>query len=106
VSDGVEIPVCARCGLAAFPPHLACSRCGSFAWRTERAKRGVTEEIAPLRRAVGRDPEARPVVIGSIRTTLGPVVVGRLEGLVRCGDEVELRTEGRVLWARRTEAVA
>lgn len=101
MSAVLEIPVCAACGLAAFPPHLMCSRCGAMAWHAEVAARGIAEEITLLRRAVGSDPNAPPIALASIRTELGPTVIARLDGSVAAGDDVELEMARGVIHARQ-----
>lgn len=100
MSDGLDIPVCAQCGLAAFPPHLACSHCGSMSWDSVVALTGVADEITVLRRTVGSDPEAPAIALGSVRTQAGPTVIARLDLEVRAHDEVELAVKRGVIRAR------
>lgn len=100
MSAALEIPVCAACGHAAFPPHLACSHCGSREWRGDPNTAGTVEQTTFVRRRVGVPADAPPIPLASVRSDLGPVVIARAEGEVGPGDRVELTTDGGVVIAR------
>jgi uncharacterized OB-fold protein len=100
MSDGLEIPVCTACGHAAFPPHLACSRCGSREWRSDANTAGTVEQTTFVRRRVGAPADAMPIPLASVRADLGPVVIARAEGGVGPGDRVVMELEGAAVVAR------
>jgi uncharacterized OB-fold protein len=100
VSVDLRIPVCGNCGHAAFPPHLACSRCGSRDWREGTDNAGTVEQTTFVRRRVGVPAGAPPIPLASVRADLGPVVIARAEGGLELGDRVELVTDGVVVIAR------
>ena len=81
---------CARCGLAAWPAPALCRGCGSRDLRGEQADTGLLEETTA----------ADPVVLGTVRTDAGPMVVARVEG-ASPGERVALRVDDGALTARR-----
>jgi len=95
----LEIPVCAACGHAVFPPRLACSRCGARSWRTEPVPAGVVEHVTVVRRSPLVDLDGAPLWLGLIRTILGPAVIARVEPEAAPGDRVELRGDGNAVIA-------
>jgi uncharacterized OB-fold protein len=105
MSVGLAIPVCTACGHAAFPPHLACSRCGSREFRGDPNTAGTVERTTFVRRRVGVPADAPPVPLASVRSDLGPVVIARAEDGVGPGDRVELAFEGAAVVARPQEDV-
>jgi len=80
---------CARCGLAAWPAPALCRACGSRELPAEQAGTGLLEETTA----------ADPIVLGTVRTDAGPVVVARVEG-ASPGERVALRVDDGALTAR------
>jgi hypothetical protein len=76
----ISIPVCTTCGCAVFPPVLLCPRCGGSGWSPEPVQAGLLE---------GRT-ERDGTAIGAVRTSLGPVVVVRIEDGAAAGATVAL----------------
>ena len=85
----LRVPVCAACGRAAFPRRLLCPDCGGSEWRDELVDAGVLEA------ATQRDAR-----VGAVRTSLGPLVIARLEVDARPGADVPLDEDGGVPVAR------
>jgi uncharacterized OB-fold protein len=81
---------CVRCGLAAWPAPALCRACGSRDLRAEQADTGVLEETTA----------ADPVVLGTVRTDAGPMVVARVEDAAQ-GERVALRVDHGALTAHR-----
>jgi hypothetical protein len=92
----ISIPVCTTCGCAVFPPVLLCPRCGGRGWALEPVESGLLE---------GRT-ERDGTAIGAVRTSLGPVVVVRIEDGAAAGATVALDTADRVPVARLAGAAA
>ena len=90
MTAGVSVARCARCGLAAWPAPALCRGCGSGDLRAEQADTGLLEETTA----------ADPVVLGTVRTDTGPMVVARVEG-ASPGERVALRLDDGALTARR-----
>ena len=80
---------CTRCGLAAWPAPALCRACGCRELRSEQAGAGLVEETTA----------ADPVVLGTVRTDAGPIVVARIEGALP-GERVALQVEDGALTAR------
>ena len=89
----LRIPVCAECSRAVFPRRLLCPDCGGAEWRDERVSTGVLEA------ATERDAR-----VGAVRTSLGPLVIARLEVDAQPGTEVLLDEEGDVPVVRGSAA--
>ncbi|HEY2052320.1 MAG TPA: zinc ribbon domain-containing protein [Solirubrobacterales bacterium] len=105
-SSALQIPVCTACGHAAFPPHLACSRCGSREWRGDGNTAGTVEQTTFVRRRVGVPADAPPIPLASVRSDLGPVVIARAEGGVGPGDRVTMAFDGAAVVARPEDGAA
>jgi hypothetical protein len=86
----LRIPICAGCGRAVFPQRLLCPDCGGAEWRHEPVDAGVLEAAT----------ERAGVWVGFVRTSLGPVVVARVEGGHHRGAEVMIDEDGDVPVAR------
>ncbi len=80
---------CARCGLAAWPAPALCRGCGSHDLPAEQADTGLLEETTA----------ADPIVLGTVRTDAGPMVVARVDG-ASPGERVALRVDDGALTAR------
>jgi uncharacterized OB-fold protein len=63
----LAIPVCASCATAAFPPRVLCPSCGSREWTTVDAVGGTVVGLT----------EHRGIVIASVRSDAGPVIIAR-----------------------------
>lgn len=91
---------CARCGYAAYPPRIACPRCGGTEWRRRLADAGVVEEVT-VRRPVtkhrqlpwGNWIDQAETRLAEVRTDLGPVVICRVGEGVRRGMRVRLEAQ-------------
>jgi uncharacterized protein len=82
---------CAACGRVVFPARPLCPACGGAEWKAVEAAQARVEQVTR------RDG----VVIASVRSVLGPVVVARCTGEARPGDVVLLDREGSVPTVRR-----
>ena len=98
MSATFEIPACAACGHAVWPPRLACSVCGAAEqWELVDASDGTLEEITELAGA-----EGQPVRLCSVKLDAGPIVVARVEhGGPAERVSMALR-DGGALWATAT----
>jgi uncharacterized OB-fold protein len=90
MTAGFSVGRCARCGLAAWPAPALCRGCGSRDLRAEQADTGVLEEATA----------AGAVVLGTVRTDAGPMVVARVDA-ASPGERVALRVDDGALTARR-----
>ena len=92
---------CKECGATVFPARYLCSECGARDWRERVAERGTVSELTTVRRRVGAQ-RGGDVLLASVRTDAGPIVIARLDPAVRAGDEVRLAidAENRVLASR------
>lgn len=78
-----EIPVCASCLHAVFPPRPLCPACGGRKWRSETADSGVVEERTrrfhrtreERRMPVHHWRDLHRVPIAFVRLDRGPAVV-------------------------------
>ncbi|MFT8245477.1 hypothetical protein [Roseomonas sp. BN140053] len=98
----MSVPVmrCDRCGQTCYPARLLCFRCGHDGWTALPCETGVVEECTTL---PGRDDQA-PLVLASIRSALGPVMVARLPAVLPRGTPVRLRPgEARSVLAEKGE---
>lgn len=77
--SGLPMRRCTDCGRVLFPPRPVCPGCSAVSFDTDTAWSGVVEEVT------GRAP-----VLASIRTDLGPVVIGALHVDVHSGQRVPL----------------
>ncbi len=84
---GVVMQTCVNCARSMFPPRSLCPHCHNSSFVAATAYRGVVEEVSALRGEPG-------TTYASIRTDLGPVVVGKVLG-DRCepGAEIQLATD-------------
>ena len=87
----LRVFVCEGCGRAVFPRRLLCPDCGGAAWRGEQVESGVLEAVT----ARG------DVRVGAVRTSLGPLVIARVEGEQQPGADVSLGEDGDVPVAGR-----
>jgi hypothetical protein len=62
------------------PPRALCPSCGGRRWSTANAASGTIEELT----------RRKGVVIASVRTDLGPLVIARVEADLAPGDTCEL----------------
>jgi uncharacterized OB-fold protein len=90
VTAGLSVVRCARCGLAAWPAPALCRGCGARELLAEQAGTGVLEETTA----------AETVVLGTVRTDAGPMVVARVDG-ASPGERVALQVDDGALTARR-----
>ena len=86
----LPMAACATCGHVVFPSRALCPACGGAEWRAVDATRGTVEQVT----------ESNGVVIVSLRSDLGPVVVARCEGAAQPGSVVSLDRDGSVPTAR------
>lgn len=86
------LPICGACRRAVFPPRALCPGCGALAWIQGAASEGVAEQIT----------EHAGVLIASVRSDLGPIVIARVAGDVAPGETVALDADGGVPIARPT----
>ena len=103
MTAGITIAVCIACGRAFFPGRVLCPRCGGSAWRAEQAEEGVVEQATTVHHAIGAAGEA-PVSLASVRLTLGPVVIVRLDGEAHAGARVTLAAVDGAPVARPTRS--
>ena len=80
---------CEHCGSTVFPARYLCFECGGAEWRERVAERGCVDELTTVRRRVGAQ-DGGDVGIASVTTDAGPIVIARLEGVVRAGEAVRL----------------
>jgi uncharacterized OB-fold protein len=89
VTAAFSVVRCARCGLAAWPAPALCRACGSSDLRAEQAATGLLEETTAADR----------IVLGTVRTDAGPMVVARVED-ASAGERVALQLDDGALTAR------
>jgi Rubredoxin-like zinc ribbon domain (DUF35_N) len=106
------VPACANCGHTVWPPHLACSHCGSGEWTEVPASSGTVLEVTD---APGSDGVS--IRLGTVRLAVpygrqesirnsstegeaGPEVIARCEGC-SAGDDVVLEMSDGALRALR-----
>jgi uncharacterized protein len=87
----LHVFACASCGRAVFPRRLLCPDCGGSEWRPEAVEGGVLESVA----------DQGDVRLGAVRTSLGPLVIARVESEQAAGAEVSLDADGDVPVAGR-----
>ncbi|MCC8395817.1 zinc ribbon domain-containing protein [Paraburkholderia sp. MMS20-SJTR3] len=80
---------CNQCGSTVFPARYFCFECGGAEWHERVAESGTVNEWTTVRRRVGAQ-DGGDVLVASVTTDAGPVVIARLERPVRVGDEVSL----------------
>lgn len=80
---------CKQCGSTVFPARYVCFECGGAEWRERVAERGTIDELTTVRRRVGAQ-DGSDVLLASVTTDAGPIVIARLERAVRAGDAVSL----------------
>ncbi|AYQ92230.1 rubredoxin-like zinc ribbon domain protein [Burkholderia gladioli] len=80
---------CKQCGSTVFPARYFCFDCGGAEWRERVVERGTVDECTTVRRRVGSQ-DGNDVLIASVTTDAGPIVIARLERNVRVGDDVGL----------------
>ncbi len=83
----IVMQTCVKCARSMFPPRSLCPHCHNSSFVPTTAYRGVVEEVSVLRGLSGTR-------YASIRTDLGPVVVGKVlgDGCER-GAEIELASD-------------
>lgn len=72
---------CTMCAHRMFPQRLLCPRCGRREFRETTSGPGILEEVTTSRTGAP---------IGSVRTDAGPVVLARLDGVIKPGMRVQL----------------
>ena len=82
--------VCEACGRSMFPRRLLCPDCGGAAFRDEQIDTATLEDFA----------DRGEVKLGVICAPSGPLLIARLEGNPRRGDELSLDQDGDVPVAR------
>jgi uncharacterized protein len=90
-----QVPQCANCGHAIWPPRLGCPVCGAADWNQVDSPTGVLEDATE---APGYD--GNPVRLGTVRLAAGPPAVAAIEGDAKPGDAVELELIDGGLHAR------
>lgn len=70
---GIEMQRCIDCAQAVFPPRSMCPHCHSDVFAPATASRGAIEETT-------LQSGSPPILFGSIRTDLGPIVVAEIVG--------------------------
>ncbi|MDR6385238.1 Zn-ribbon domain-containing OB-fold protein [Paraburkholderia caribensis] len=80
---------CKQCGSTVFPARYFCFECGGAGWLERAAERGTVDEFTTVRRRVGAQDGA-DVLLASVTTDVGPIVIARLDRAVRVGDDVGL----------------
>ncbi|SAK82243.1 hypothetical protein AWB76_05613 [Caballeronia temeraria] len=80
---------CEQCGLTVFPARYLCFQCGAAKWRERAAERGTIDELTTVRRRVGAR-DGGDVLLASVTTDAGPIVIARIERAMRAGDAVRL----------------
>ncbi len=89
---------CTGCGHVVYPRRLVCSRCHADDWAEVAVERGVVEESTTRlhrthedkRDVIGGWTARHPVVLASVRTDLGLVVIARVGAEVDRGTVVQL----------------
>lgn len=105
--SGFRVPACAACGHPAWPPRLACARCGAAEWTEVDAATGTVLEVTDAPGASGET-----IRLGTVQLALpaagrppategddGIPVIARCEGC-EVGDRVELELIEGALTAR------
>lgn len=87
----LRVFVCNSCGRAAFPQRLLCAGCGACDWYEDAVDSGVIEAVA----------DRGEVQLGAVRTSLGPLVIARIEGDLATGSDVSFAQDGEVPIARK-----
>jgi uncharacterized OB-fold protein len=87
----LPMDACAACGHVVFPARALCPACGGAEWKAVAAARARVEQAT---RSDG-------VVIASVRSDLGPIVVARCAGEAQPGSVVSLDRDGSVPTAAR-----
>jgi len=104
----IAMPACASCGLAAFPPHLRCARCGSLEWATIPVLGGTLEGLTVVRRSLAlRGSGLPPPTIVVVVTDAGPRVIALLVNdaeSAQTGAAVTLTQNGMALLATTVNA--
>lgn len=99
-----EVPVCAGCARAAFPPRPLCPQCGGREWEPRVAEAGVVE-LCTRRYHRIREERRLPVVqwrdlhqvpIAYVRLDLGPVVIAWSPDDAAPGSRVRLQSSSGV----------
>jgi uncharacterized OB-fold protein len=85
----LRVFVCESCGRAIFPQRFLCPDCGGREWRDEAVDAGTLEAAAE-----------REVRVGAVRTSLGPLVIARIESAAEPGSEASLDQDGDTPIAR------
>ena len=80
---------CKQCGATVFPARYLCSECGGGDWCERVAERGTVSEWTSVHRRVGAQ-DGGDVLLASVKTDAGPIVIARLDRVVQAGDEVRL----------------
>ncbi|SAL51354.1 hypothetical protein AWB70_04187 [Caballeronia cordobensis] len=80
---------CKECGSTVFPARYVCFGCGGAEWRERVAERGTIDELTTVRRRIGAQ-DGSDVLLASVTTDAGPIVIARLERAMRAGDAVRL----------------
>lgn len=101
--SGFQVPACAECGHAVWPPRLACAVCGSGEWGEVDASTGTVLEVTDAPGASGEIVRLGTVRLILAATVDGPPVIARCEGC-EPGDSVSLALEDGALRARPQSA--
>jgi uncharacterized OB-fold protein len=94
----VRAASCSACARVTFPPGLVC-RCGALAWVDTFLSEGAVESLTALGQD-GRRSESALVVLASVQTPEGCMVIARADPSVVTHDTVRLEFEADALWAR------
>ena len=93
-----QVIVCQQCHAALFPPRYFCPHCGSCHWKEDAVSSGTVLETTVVRHRLGV-ADGDPVHLATVRTTLGPMLVVRLDVPMEAGTTVtlEMDDEMRIL---------
>jgi uncharacterized protein len=93
-----QIPACANCGHAIWPPRLACPVCGAAEWSEVDASTGTVLEVTDAPGASGETVRLGTVQLVLAATVDGPPVIAVIEE-AEAGDEVRIELRDDALRA-------
>lgn len=83
---------CKQCGATLFPARYFCPACGGAEWGTRTVECGTVAESTVVRHRIGAQA-GDDVHLASVLTSVGPIVIARLDNAMQAGDAVRLEID-------------